>query len=181
MSMKKLLLIGILLTTSVCSQLKAQYYETAIGLRLGLSYGLTVKHMITEKFALEGLVTSCYFDTEISRLGRASYWTATPGVKITLLGEALTEMTWINIEGLRFLAGGGVHVGVWDGNPSNPFFNTPGNTYISGGVDGIFGVEYTFENVPITLQVDWKPSMNITREFFHTWYDEAAISARYIF
>mgnify|MGYP001615571992 CR=1 FL=1 len=47
------------------------------------------------------------------------------------------------------------------------------------GVDGIIGLEYVFDGVPINLSLDYKPSFNITPGFFDP--SGGALSIRYYF
>jgi hypothetical protein len=48
------------------------------------------------------------------------------------------------------------------------------------GIDGILGIEYNFEEVPINIGVDWKPAFNLTG-YSGFWGDGGALSIRYIF
>ncbi len=60
--MKNLLLI---LTTvffiGFCQSVNAQDYKTSVGGRIGPSYGFTLKHFMSKRLALEGLITSRYY------------------------------------------------------------------------------------------------------------------------
>jgi hypothetical protein len=47
------------------------------------------------------------------------------------------------------------------------------------GIDGILGIEYTFDDAPINLGLDLKPSLNL---FGYTGlWAEFGLSARYVF
>jgi len=173
--MKKVLLIGMLLTVALGSQLNAQDYKTAIGGRLGPSYGFTIKHFFSEKFAFEGLVTSRYFGR--AGLAGLGHWSSTPGVNVT--GLVQWHFPIGNIEGFKWFIGGGAHIGVWGGYNTHPYFSTD-RAYFLVGLDAVGGIEYTFSNIPLTLQVDIKPSFNFF-EYLGILYDEVAISARYTF
>ena len=54
--MKKTSTLLVMLIMTI--NLKAQDYNTGIGLRGGLDYGITIKHFINKKNALEGIFTN---------------------------------------------------------------------------------------------------------------------------
>lgn len=144
-------------------------YKTSIGLRLGPSYGFTIKHFISDKIALEGLVTSRYYG-----LGA---WGSNPGIMFT--GLAAWHFPIGNIQGFNWFIGGGFHIGVLEGYNNHPFLrdNRP---YILTGLDVVGGVEYTLPNAPFTFQADLKPSIHLI-EYVGIWSDEVAVSVRYTF
>ena len=74
-----------------------------------------------------------------------------------------------------------------------PFGSSPGLTYYYGGaayvafgglrtfgLQAVGGLDYTFSSVPVNLSVDWKPEINITKEFD---FEPAAVglSVRFVF
>ncbi|PKP34123.1 MAG: hypothetical protein CVU00_08320 [Bacteroidetes bacterium HGW-Bacteroidetes-17] len=156
--MKKLLLIFALLFCMI-SYSNAQDYNTGIGLRGGLSNGLTVKTFIAERTALEFLV--------------ASRW---KGFSITGLYEIHNQA--FNTNGLKWYYGVGAHVGFWDGD--NVKWADNNDSYTVIGFDGILGLEYSFPEIPINLSIDWKPEFNVSG-YSGFWGDSGAISIRYIF
>jgi hypothetical protein len=137
---------------------KAQDYSTGIGLRSGWGNGLTVKHFLHENAALEGLLDWRWH-----------------GFAITGLYEIHHQA--FDVNRLNWYYGVGGHIGFWDGKYDNRF-DSGTNTVI--GIDGILGLEYNFEEIPINLSVDWKPAFNLfgNSEF---WGDGGALSIRYIF
>lgn len=144
------------------NEVKAQY-QTALGVRAALALGLTVKHHLDDVNALEGIVQT--------RWG---------GILITGLYEI--HFPAFQTSGLRWYLGGGAHVGVWGNNSGSPWFadngNGDGGSVI--GVDGIIGLEYTLEDVPINLSIDYKPTFNfVPQTYFNS--DNGAISIRYVF
>ena len=161
---KKLLFIGtfLLLATS----LNAQDYYTSVGIRAGLTNGLTVKHYISDIDAIEG--------TLVIREG---------GFVLTGLYEYVNEFRFdFNTDGLKWFYGFGAHVGYWSGNVDNTIGNF--GDQVEGGVtiigaDGVVGVEYTFENFPMNISVDWQPTFNLIGN--SGWSgDSIALSLRYI-
>jgi hypothetical protein len=156
--MKKIVIIAIIAFCLTATS-KAQDYNTGIGLRAGYTNGLTIKHFIGQKSALEGILGT--------RWG---------GFEITGLYEFSNQA--FRTERLNWYIGFGGHIGFWNGD--RVYWGDPGTSYSVVGIDGILGLEYNFREVPINLSIDWKPAMNI---FGHTgfWADGGAISVRYIF
>jgi hypothetical protein len=153
--MKKCFLL-IALIFSISAIIKAQDYENAVGIRAGLSNGITFKHFISTNDAVEGILST--------RWG---------GFNITGLYEIHT--TAFETDGLYFYYGGGAHLGSYN----NTWFNdTVNHTVI--GVDGIIGLEYIVKQVPLNVSLDWKPGMNLIG-YTGFWGDELALSVRYMF
>ena len=154
--MKKAILI-LLFTAAVTITGYGQDYKTALGLRAGLPYGVTVRHFINKENALEGIL--------------ASRWT---GLVITGLYE---NESWLgNYPGLNWYCGVGAHAGFWDAG-MNPNVNTTGAVI---GVDAILGIEYTFDEFPINLSLDLLPSLNLIGST--GWGGiNGALSIRYVF
>ncbi len=159
--MKKIIFIGvfILLVFSV----NAQDYYTAVGIRGGMSNGVTVKHFLSRVDAVEGIV--------------ATRW---GGFIVTGLYEFVHEF---KTPGLNWYYGFGVHLGYWNGSRSEKpgwwELEHDGGVTIMGA-DGILGIEYTFEDVPINISIDWKPVFNMLG-YSGWWGDQAAASIRYTF
>ena len=159
-SMKKYCLV-ILFVFAFSGLIKAQNYETAIGIRGGFAPGLTVKHFLTDKTAVEGIFST--------RWG---------GFMITGLYEI--EAPAFDTEGLSWYYGGGAHIGFWNSsNSDNPWWEDDHNdNYTILGIDGIIGLSYTFAEIPINVSIDWKPMINFVG-YSGFWGDMAAISVRY--
>ncbi len=143
----------------MCSFSDAQDYNTGIGLRAGYTNGITIKHFVSSKTALEGIISSRW-----------------RGVQITGLYEYQSHFN--NADRLNWFIGFGGHIGFWDGQHVK--WGDSGTNYTVVGLDGILGMEYNFREVPINIGIDWKPSFNIFgyRGF---WGDGGALSIRYIF
>jgi len=133
----------------------AQEYKTSLGLRAGWPYGLTVKHFISRTSALEGILASSWHGFVVTGLYENENWTG-------------------SYPGLNWFWGVGAHVGFWD---DNPHVNTTGSVI---GLDGILGLEYTFDEIPLNLSLDILPSFNI---FGATGWGGigGALSIRYVF
>jgi hypothetical protein len=134
-------------------------YNTAIGARVAPASGLTVKHFTGERSALEGILST--------RWG---------GFVITGLYEY--HQPAFGVESINFYYGAGAHVGFWD-EPGNPWWDNE-DEHVLAGIDGIIGLEYTFESIPFNISLDWKPAFNIGVDDAF-WYDEIAFSVRFTF
>jgi len=156
--MKKSLIVCLLIF-SLGAIAKAQDYNTGIGLRAGFNQGLTLKHFISQRSALEFLV--------------ATRW---KGFEITALYEAHAQA--FDTDRLKWFFGFGGHIGFWNGDNVN--WGDPGVQYSVLGIDGILGLEYSFIDVPFNVSIDWKPSYNLWG-YKGFWADGGALSLRYIF
>lgn len=139
----------------------AQDYNTGVGLRGGPFTGLTVKHFISEKSALEFLL--------------ASRW---KGFEITGLYEIHNRA--FDVDRLKWYYGFGAHAGFYNGDNTYNRWGERGKQYSVLGLDGILGLEYSFDEIPFNVSLDWKPTFNILG-YSGFWGDGGAISIRYIF
>lgn len=154
--MKKLLITSLLvLIVSVVGY--SQAYRTGIGVRLGNSNGVTVKHFISNQGALEGILST--------RWG---------GFNFTGMYEHQYQIG--SVQNFYWFIGAGGHAGVWDGDP-NPWFED-NNDHVVIGADGIIGMEYTLKNAPLNFGLDWKPSINLIEDTGF-WGDEFGLSVRF--
>jgi hypothetical protein len=139
----------------------AQDYNTGIGVRGGLSNGLTVKHFIGSNTAVEGIL--------------ATRW---QGFNVTGLYQIHNRA--FDTPRLNWYYGFGGHIGFWNDNRNHPWFDNGTGSYTVIGIDGILGIEYNIEPIPFNISLDWKPAFNILG-YTGFWGDEVAISVRYIF
>jgi len=123
-------------------------YHTALGLRVNpWLAGFTVKHFIKGPHAIEGIVHH-YFEN------------GDDASNVTFTG--LYEYHW-NVFGKsewNMYAGGGAHLGFWRNYYWDDGRRRGDGTDVAVGLDGIFGVEYTFKNIPLNLSADLKPYVN---------------------
>ncbi|GAB3649989.1 hypothetical protein GCM10028791_16490 [Echinicola sediminis] len=143
----------------ISNQAQAQSYSTGVGLRAGVTNGLTVKHFLTSEGAIEGILHSRW-----------------RGLVITGLYEVHKDIR--ELRGLKWFYGGGAHLGTW-GNKSNHPFDED-RDYTVFGIDGIIGLDYKFDDAPVNLSLDYKPAFNIT-DNVGWWGDEIALSLRFTF
>jgi hypothetical protein len=126
----------------------SQSYTTALGIRLGGTTGLTVKHSYRPTMTFEGIVGG--FPNGFS-----------------LTGLIEKNRLAFNEPGLNWYYGGGGHVAVYN---SRTYYGRFGrefdystNNEVGFGIDGIVGLEYRLpDNVPIAFSVDLKPFLEIT-------------------
>ncbi len=119
-------------------------YQTAVGIRAGGTSGITVKHFIASNQAIEGIV---------------GLWNNGFGATVLLeIHESAGE------PGLNWYYGAGGHIAVWDNSGRNGRDAWFYNNRIDGialGVDGIVGLEYKIQPIPIAISADLKPLLGI--------------------
>lgn len=156
--MKKFLFIPVFSLLMVIN-LNAQDYKTSLGLRAGVPVGVTLKHFLSSTNAFEGIL--------------ASRWS---GLVITGLYE--TEHPTGQYPGLNWYWGVGAHLGTWS-EGYNPELNSTYSGLVIG-VDGVIGLEYTFDQIPLNLSLDLLPSLNLLG--YTGWGGiNGALSIRYVF
>ena len=151
-------LVSFMFALVILSLASAQDYKTGIGVRAGFSSGLTVKHFTSQSIALEGLITTRW-----------------QGFDFTGLYEVHNQA--FDVKHLNWYYGGGAHLGFYNG--SYAYWGDRGTAYTVFGIDGIIGMEYNFDEIPINIGVDWKPALNFIG--YTGFWSEGAISIRYIF
>jgi len=147
--MKKLKTLGLVLAIGFlfAGAAMAQPYSKAVGLKgTGWGYGLTGKMFLNETAAID--VGFSY-----KSFGAFSYnysWT-----NISALYELHNEIE--AVDNLMWYYGGGVSYTLYGGD-----FDYGGsdlNSFL--GISGVLGLEYKFEDVPITLSADWVPTFGL--------------------
>jgi hypothetical protein len=154
----KRIFIMLVLALFTLNFLNAQEYHTGIGIRAGNFSGLTIKHFNRQRGAFEGLITSRW-----------------EGFAVTGLYELHNKA--FDVNHLNWYYGGGAHVGFYNG--SHAYWGDAGTAYTIIGIDGILGIEYSFDDIPINIGIDWKPALNLVG-YTGIW-SEGALSVRYIF
>jgi len=158
MTARKLLFIlsYTILTISIS---EAQEYNTGVGFRLGSYQGITVKHFLNRGSAIEGILATQY-----------------NGFYIAGLYEK--QQMAFDTPHLDWFYGVGGHMGSWRAG-HNYHWENNGKNYTAIGIDGIIGLEYTFD-FPLNIGLDWKPAFNFTSPSGF-WGDGIAFSVRYAF
>jgi len=152
------LLIAIIAAITVTAA--GQDYKTSLGLRAGYPYsGLTIKHFLNKKNALEGMLGTSWGGFVATGLYENEHWT----------GE---------YPGLNWFWGIGAHAGFWDAGRNPKIVDTYEGSVI--GLDLIAGLEYTFDEIPLNLSLDLLPTFNLIGDT--SWGGiNGAISIRYVF
>ena len=152
--MKKIILLTmVLITASAIADAQSNYdpneYDYAIGLRSGGTSGLTLKKNYGPT-AIEGII---------------GFWH--DGLSLTGLWEN-NQMAFAQ-PGLNWVYGVGGHVAFYgdnfDGDPS--WYNNPHNSgdgSLGLGIDGIVGLEYKIENIPIAIGFNFKPYLEVVSD-----------------
>lgn len=144
----------LLLVLIIPASLRAQSYDTALGMRLGTDWGLTVKQRMATKTTLEALLQSSLQREE---------------VLITLMAE---QHFPILSRRMNVYYGGGLHKG-WINETDldqMPYKNPFGITFIGG-------IELSLARLNISY--DFKPAINIVGGQ-NNFYTQTGISLRYI-
>lgn len=158
--MKYVIIATIALMGLIANSTHAQDYKTSIGGRAGFYNGLTIKSFIGEKAALEAIIST--------------RWRG-----ITAVGLYEVHNKAFDEVGFKWFYGGGVHITTWDNYYYNRWDNRGNGTYVAIGIDGIIGLEYTFQDAPINISVDWKPAFHVIG-YSHFVGDGGGLSIRYI-
>lgn len=137
MSIRTFILVSLFFLLSNISF--AQYETTSVGLRVGSGVGISLKQMLGEHAAVEGIA--------MYRRG---------GVRGVVLAKAQVE---IGRSDTYFFIGGGGHIGV------NRLFVPEMTNQTVLGLDGIIGLEYHFPYQNMIFSVDLKPMVEILQNW----------------
>lgn len=150
-------------------------YTTGIGIRFGgWESGLTVKHFIKNGTAIEGILSTGWHYR---------------GTRITGLYEIQKPIS--GASGLSWFYGFGGHVGLYNesywynGDCKDGQYEYQGRWYncdgtrATLGIDGIIGLEYHFGEIPFTIGIDLKPSIDLVG--WGSRFGDSAFSLRYAF
>ena len=159
MNQRKVSFLIIILIWVLSSNSYGQEYKSAVGIRVGSTAGITVKHFINKTLAVEGQLESIW-----------------RGVNVSGLAEFHTPA--FGISNFKFYGGFGGHFGTWRGYGDHPWFYEDRDYHSTVGVDGILGLEYTFTEIPLNIGLDWRPGFNIVEDN-GPWLDNIGLSVRY--
>lgn len=168
---KKLFTAVTLFLILISNNVNSQPYRTGVGIRFGgIATGVSVRHFLSSKGAIEGLAS----------FGRHAF---------IITGMYESFHAFPNAEGLSWFFGGGAHVGFYqDGYRYEYFYykshnsksfkdEEHGDRQFSFGGDFIIGMDYKFKKVPIDISLDVKPMIDIVPGLYGYW--EGAISFRF--
>lgn len=150
---------SLLLISSISFSSLGQSTKNSLGLRFGGSSGITYKQYLNSNSAVE----------VIGSFPRS-------GLQLTGLYQVYKPLSKPN---LSFFYGFGGHVGIWDDRDQRVWFEEDQNfNQIIVGFDGILGLNYEFQEVPINMSLDWKPEVNLA-SYRGVWVGDIALSVRY--
>lgn len=159
--MKQKNIIFTLILSIAFFTLAAQDYNQSAGLRGGSLNGLTYKQFLGSESAFEGIV-----------------YTRWRGIQVTGLYEIHANA--FEVDKLQWYYGAGAHLGLFSGYKDHPFFDEKdrNESFMLLGVDAIIGIEYTIEEIPLVVGIDWKPEFNLVgHQGF--WFGDTSLSIRY--
>jgi len=161
--MKKFLFISSLIFCFLVStDLHAQQFKSAVGLRLGSPTSVSLKTHLNESNALELMAGGRWYS----------------GYSWYNLGAAYQIHKPLNIEGvegLEYYFGAGASVYFW----SFDFASDASSTTL--GVQGYLGAQYTFKDTPISITVDWVPTIFINSYLTGFGGGYGGLGVRYVF
>ena len=161
----KHILLTTCLTIIFFSMQAQRAYDSAVGARLGYPISLSYKKYISEANALEANLS---FSNNRNGYG----WIGISGAYLHH-----KELDIEGIDNLNWYFGGGGSVLFWNYvSRSSRFRNA--NTAFS--IDGYIGIEYTFEDLPLNITVDWTPSIFINGFIGGFGAGYGAIAVRYV-
>ncbi|MGB3005304.1 MAG: hypothetical protein WBC06_02265 [Chitinophagaceae bacterium] len=160
--MKKIILSTLLVTGIFCfSTIQAQEYQTALGVRLSSSSAMvnnsiSIKHFVNEKMAIEGLLS---FGDPLA------------------IGALFELHKPLAASGLTYFYGAGAYIAFLKKVNTTTLKTTTDPNF---GAQGILGLDYKFNNIPLNISIDWKPELNLVSDIN---FEPAAIgfTARFCF
>ncbi len=139
--MKKTLLFSLfLITLSLLSQNANAQYKHAIGGRFGAANGISFKTFNHNYDRALDLILNFQSRNDYSYF------------RFTGLYEIHQDIE--NADGLRWYYGFGGTLGSRNYKPTD-------NNELLLGIDGVIGLDYKFNGVPINLSLDWKPTLEV--------------------
>lgn len=150
-------------SASVQAQNNSSSYTTALGLKMwSYGVGFTIKHFVAPNQALEGIIYGWHGGGRFTGLYEFHY-------------------NFPEVAGLKWYIGPGMHVGSYDGTKyNNRYYHDEWQSGTYVGIDGVLGLDYKFNGVPINLSLDWQPSFEFgdNRGFIGAW---GGLAIRYTF
>lgn len=136
-------------------------YKLGAGVRLAPDIGLSIKYFMDKNHAVEGLFE-----------GTAKYH----GYGLIGLYEIHAEA--FHKSGLNWFYGGGAHLNYYEKRNFLTKDNKRLNKTLAVGVDGILGLEYYIQEIPFTIGIDVKPSLDFTPGI--DFYPGGGFTIRYV-
>ena len=163
----KHLIITTLLFLSIHAM--GQDFSRSVGIRGGLTSGITYRQFLNPELAYEGLLSF-----------RQS------GLQFTILREHFRPTMWQVSDGFFITYGYGGHIGFTNAHTYkvfNKYFHYPQRKFSPLlGIDGYLGIEYQFPGIPVQVGLDYKPFIEVSLyEFFRMSVWDVAFTLKYTF
>lgn len=160
----KSIIFSAILSVSCMGTLFAQdFYQSAIGARLGFPFSASYKTFVSESAAIEAYAGFRFY-------GFGSWLNLSGAYQIH---QPLEDVT----EGLQWYYGAGASIFFWNYTDSNLDNLSP----TSLGIQGYIGLDYTLSDHPIQITVDWIPTIFIGRTALDAFgADYGSLGIRYI-
>ena len=134
--MKKYFLIAVISFFAVTISNAQAPYNKAIGIKFPSGITVTYKNFISDKSSIElqaGFLPDAF---RVAGLYEFNFYN---------LG---------NVQGLGWYVGPGVHFQAYKNS-----YQKENNVKSEFGIDGVIGLDYKFNNLPINISADWQPSV----------------------
>lgn len=158
-----IVILSFALLMSNQNDIKAQEYQSAIGLRGGYPAGITFKHFVSQEGALELILSAGWRGFMVTGLYEHHF--AVPGAD---------GLYW-------YIGGGGYFATINRGH--HPVFGGEG-VVADVGVAFVGGMEFKFPEVPFTISLDIVPAVGfygLRNRFNYLGLVNAGLSVRYTF
>lgn len=158
----KLTILLVCIMTLAISEMNAQNYNSAIGGKLG--YGLIASY---KKFLNEKAAVDLFAGFHWGGLAAGAYYELHYDIE--------------SVDRLQWYWGGGAAFTTW----TNGVFN---DGYYELGISGVLGLDYSLEEIPLNLSVDWAPTFTVLSSWDNDLWGSynrfrggyGALTARYI-
>ncbi len=167
--MKKLILT-ILFLISINLFSFTQYSNRDIGIRGGITSGITYRQYLRDNFSYEGILS---FRQD--------------GLQFTLLRQVHEEAFFEFADNFYLVYGYGAHVGFFYDHQYNLFFfnrvSYPERRFSPvAGIDGYGALEYRLSSIPLSFAMDYKPFFEISAyQYFKISVWDLALAVKYRF
>lgn len=134
----RLFSILFLLACVYSSNAQTAPYNQAIGIKIPGGFSATYKKFIAPTKNVEAMATIWNKGFRISGLYEFNFY------------------SFPTVENLSWFVGPGAHIGFWK-DPNHLDYGSK----FDFGIDGIIGLDYTLNDLPINMSLDWQPSITL--------------------
>ena len=127
--------------------ISAQSYKSSVGLRLGSPLAGSYKTFLSEDTSIEGIV------------GFGSYSRYVNYTNFRLAYLKNREIPSFDINGLNWYYGAGLGVFIWS---YDDLYFGESSSATAFGISGYVGMEYVFDSLPISVSLDWAPTIIVS-------------------